>query len=89
MLTVSVRLPEDVLTHVDELASSLDRSRQWVVIEALRQYLSHKGWWVQAVREGLAEAQDPANLVDHEEVKAKWEARLAAAMDPALPPVSG
>lgn len=83
MRTISVRLPEDMLTRVDELASSLDCPRQWVVVEALRQYLSHEEWWVQAVREGLAEAQDPANLVDHEEVKAKWEARLAAAMDPA------
>jgi Arc/MetJ-type ribon-helix-helix transcriptional regulator len=39
MLRITVTLPEDVAAAADERAQRLDRSRSWVVAEALRRYL--------------------------------------------------
>ena len=36
---VSVRLPEDVASRLDELAKSLDRPKTYIVTKALREYL--------------------------------------------------
>jgi len=36
---ISVRLPEDVAKHLDELAKSLDRPKTYIVTKALREYL--------------------------------------------------
>ncbi|HEX9633521.1 MAG TPA: ribbon-helix-helix protein, CopG family [Gemmatimonadales bacterium] len=39
---VSITLPEDLLTAADQTAIELDRSRSWVVAEALRAYLKSR-----------------------------------------------
>ncbi|MGD0478319.1 MAG: ribbon-helix-helix domain-containing protein [Nitrososphaerales archaeon] len=36
---VSVRLPEEVAKQLDDLAKSLDRTRTYIIIKALREYL--------------------------------------------------
>lgn len=36
---ISITVPKDVLSAADRRARALDRSRSWVVVEALRQYL--------------------------------------------------
>lgn len=37
---ISITLPRDVLAAADQRATELDRSRSWVVAEALRQWLN-------------------------------------------------
>ena len=34
--TVSVRLPDDLLEFVDRIATQLDRSRNWVIVDIIR-----------------------------------------------------
>lgn len=34
---VSVRLPDDLLEFVDRIAKQLDRSRNWVIVDLIRQ----------------------------------------------------
>ncbi|MGH7700607.1 MAG: CopG family ribbon-helix-helix protein [Gemmatimonadales bacterium] len=46
---ISITLPRDVLAAADRRAKELDRSRSWVVAEALRQWLATGG--ARAVRE--------------------------------------
>jgi RHH-type rel operon transcriptional repressor/antitoxin RelB len=36
---ISVRLPEDIAKRLDELATSLDRPKTYIVTKALREYL--------------------------------------------------
>ena len=40
MNRISITIPEDLLTAADERARSLDRSRSWVLADALRHYLA-------------------------------------------------
>jgi hypothetical protein len=37
---ISITLPRDVLAGADRRARSLDRSRSWLIVEALRTYLA-------------------------------------------------
>src|SRR6266699_6365720 len=36
---ISITLPRDVLTAADRRARALDRSRSWLIVEAIRAYL--------------------------------------------------
>lgn len=37
---ISITIPESVVNQADERARALDRSRSWLVVEALRRYLA-------------------------------------------------
>ncbi len=66
MRTASIRLDEEKITRLDRLAAAIDRSRSWVVNQAIEQYLDHEEWFADAVKEGVASA-DRGDLVPHEE----------------------
>ena len=52
---VSLRLPNELLQAFDKLAVVLDRSRSWVMVRALRQYLEDEGAELTEDAESLAE----------------------------------
>ena len=66
MRTASIRLDESKIARLDRLAATIDRSRSWVVNQAIDQYLDHEEWFAEAVKEGIA-AADRGDLVPHEE----------------------
>jgi len=43
MLRISATIPDDLVAAADQRATRLDRSRSWVIAEALRQYLARAG----------------------------------------------
>jgi len=47
---ITLRLPEDVLTAVEQIAETCDRSRSWVMVRALKLYLAGEGADILAVR---------------------------------------
>jgi len=50
--------------------------------EAVRQFVELNEWQIAAIEEGVREA-DRGQFIDHAKLKAKWEKKLAAAMDKA------
>ncbi len=76
MRTASIRLDEEKLTRLDRLAAAIDRSRSWVINQAIEQYLDHEEWFAEAVREGVA-AADRGELVPHDEAVAAARERIA------------
>jgi predicted transcriptional regulator len=52
---VTLRLPTEIVEHFGRLAVVLDRSRSWVMLRALRQYLETEGAEIAENIEGLAE----------------------------------
>ncbi len=40
---ISITIPEELIAEADRRAGALDRSRSWVLVEALRQYLAPRG----------------------------------------------
>lgn len=78
--TTTVRLDSRTLKRVDGLARASNRSRTWVISQAVERYLDYEEWFVRAVQEGLKEAR-AGDLIDHETVVRKWERRRADKVD--------
>lgn len=76
----SVRLDDETLTRVGQMAEAMDRPRAWLMAEAIKQYVAREEWFINEVEKGV-KAADEGRLIDHEDVKAKWQAKRAAQMD--------
>lgn len=70
--TISVRLEDDILKQLDVMAKTSDRSRSWLMIQAIKQYVEHEAWQVEAIQKTLAELETgKAKFASHVEV-AEW-----------------
>lgn len=76
----SVRLDDETLTRVGLMAEAMDRPRAWLMAEAIKQYVAREEWFVLEVEKGVKAAEE-GRLIDHADIKAKWEALRAAQMD--------
>jgi predicted transcriptional regulator len=66
--TVTVRVPVALKKRLERLARATTRSRSWLALEALDQYLALNEWQIEAVQEGIADAE-AGRLVDHEKME--------------------
>ena len=71
----TVRLDEATRAKLDRIAKHEDRSRAWVISEAIRQYLAHQEWMLAQIEEGIAQA-DRGELIPHDEVMSELEAMI-------------
>jgi predicted transcriptional regulator len=72
--TVSAKLKASVAEKLDLLAKATDRSRSFLVAEAIETYVKDQAWQIQAIQEGIKEA-DRGNFATDKEVKKafkKW-----------------
>ncbi len=77
-IPVSLRVPADLIETLDKIAAALERSRSWVMLRALRQYIADEGQEVLDVQEGIAEAER-GEMVPIEDVLAEMDAIIARA----------
>ncbi|MBP2547520.1 putative transcriptional regulator [Neorhizobium galegae] len=40
---ITLRIPEDILAEVEQIAKATERSRSWVIVRALKYYLMAEG----------------------------------------------
>lgn len=76
----SVRLDDDTLARIGQMAEAMDRPRAWLMAEAIKQYVIREEWFFREVENGV-KAADEGRLIDHGDIKSKWEAKRAAQMD--------
>lgn len=76
----SVRLDDETLKRIGQMAEAMDRPRAWLMAQAIKQFVEREEWFVKEVEKGI-QAADEGRLVDHLDVKSKWEAKCAAKMD--------
>ena len=79
---VSLRLDPEIRTRLDALAAATDRSRASIAAEAVKTYVVTQEWQIAAIQKGIDQA-DRGEFIDHARLKAKWEKRLATAVDKA------
>ena len=77
---VTLRLEPEIRKRLDKLAKATERSRAALAAEAVRQFVELNEWQITAIEEGVREA-DKGQFIDHAQLKAKWEKKLAAALD--------
>jgi predicted transcriptional regulator len=77
-IPVSVRIPTDMIETLDKVAAGMDRSRSWVILDAIREYLADEGQEVLDVLEGLAEVER-GEVYDAEEILEAMRRKIANA----------
>ncbi|MGA9564096.1 MAG: ribbon-helix-helix protein, CopG family [Candidatus Korobacteraceae bacterium] len=65
--TISFRADADKIDELDNLATAQDRSRSYLINEAISNYIELHAYQDALVRQGLAEMRK-ARMVSHEEV---------------------
>ena len=80
MKATSVRLDDETLDRLGRMAEAMDRPRAWLMAHAIKKFVEQEDWFIREVEHGI-EAADEGRLVEHADVKAKWEARRAADLE--------
>jgi len=68
----TVRTDPDIVHQLDHMADSLDRSRNYLVNQAIKEYLQTHAWQIEKVTQGMA-AADRGELVEHDQLMQEIE----------------
>jgi len=79
---VTLRLDAATRKRLDRLAKTTERSRAALAAEAVKQFIEINEWQIAAIQKGVRQA-DSGQFIDHAKLKAKWEKKLAVAVDKA------
>lgn len=71
--TITVRTTRDLTEQINALAEATARSRNWIVEDALKQYVAVQAWQVEGVREAQA-SLDAGEAIPHDHVMAELDA---------------
>jgi predicted transcriptional regulator len=73
---LTAHVPTDLADKVDEAAARLDRSRAWIVKQALTAWLEREEWKHRMTLEGLADIK-AGRTVAHEDMRAWADSLLS------------
>jgi len=65
--TITIRTESDTVEKISSIAQAMDRSRNWVIEDALKQYIDQQAWYL----EGIQQAQKSLGAgqgIPHEEI---------------------
>lgn len=55
--TISIRVPGEVKDSLERLAKATGRSKSWLAMEAIKEYLADQAWQVSEIEQGVSEAE--------------------------------
>jgi len=67
--TINVRLPEALYKQIEELAKATARSKSFLTIDALTNYVQSESWQISDIQKGIKEA-DAGEFATDQQVKA-------------------
>ena len=72
--TLSLRVPQNVVDQLGLLAEATGKSRNFLAIQAMQDFIEREAWQVQEIQEAIQEADMGDFATDEEvrEIKAKW-----------------
>ena len=65
---VTAKLPEDVAARMDEIAERIERSKSWIVREAVVQWLDEEQRRYAMTMEAIKDV-DEGRMIDHDDLK--------------------
>ena len=70
----TIRLDETTLATLDQLAEKTDRSRSWLVTQAVQDYVAVNAWQIEKIEAGIAAAnrEDFASDDDLRHMRSKF-----------------
>ncbi len=78
--TLTVRVRPEIARRLGALAKATQRTKSFLAAEAIEEYLSLQEWQVEVISKGIEEA-DRDEGVDLDEVRLRWERKLADSPD--------
>ncbi|WP_288429414.1 ribbon-helix-helix domain-containing protein [uncultured Agrobacterium sp.] len=66
---ITLRIPQEVLSDIEKIAETTDRSRSWIIVRALKTYLLNEGADILSIRKGREEI-DAGDVEDLDEIVA-------------------
>ncbi|MCP4041141.1 MAG: ribbon-helix-helix protein, CopG family [Gammaproteobacteria bacterium] len=67
---LSIRVPEELKAQLDSLSEATSRSKSYIAVEALSEYVRRNAWKVKEIQEALKEADKGVFI--SQEAMAKW-----------------
>lgn len=74
--SITIRTDTELAGKVAALAIAIDRSRNWVIEGALRQYVETQAWQIEGIKEAIT-SLDRGESVPHEQVMDEMDALLS------------
>ena len=71
----TVRIDVEKQKQLDALANEMNRSIDWLVNQAIEQFLEEQAWQIAEIKKGI-EAADRGELIPHAEVMARIAAKI-------------
>ncbi len=65
--TITVRVDDDIKEHLEKLSKSTARTKSFLIVEAIKNFLKLNEWQIEAINKGI-ESADKGRLVNHEDV---------------------
>ena len=81
---ISARIPEKLNEDIESLAEMTQRSKAFLVTEALEDYVSRKAWLVKRIDEAVKDADENGDWVSEDDMEA-WLMSLGTADKLPLP----
>jgi len=74
MSVMSLRLPDEMAETLAVLAKATGRSKSFLAVDALREYLAREAWQIEEIQKALheADAGDFASSDDVKRITEKW-----------------
>jgi len=66
--SISLRMDEEKIKKLDAIAYSQDRSRSYIIEEAVEEYIDYEAYRIQRINESIAQL-DRGEGISHEEMK--------------------
>lgn len=55
---ITIRAAKEMVSEIDQLAAAMDRSRNYIINQALQQYLEGNAWQIERIKAGITDARE-------------------------------
>ena len=77
---ITIRVDPKTKEKLEEMARAMDRTKSYIAAEAIRDYIQLNEWQIQAIQEGINQA-DKGEMIYHDEIRKKWEKKGENSVD--------
>ena len=68
--TITIRTKSNTVKKIGAIARAMDRSRNWVIEDALKQYIDQQAWYLEGIQQAQ-ESLEAGKGIPHEELMAE------------------
>ena len=69
---LSIRIPEEAMHQLTELATATERTKSFLAAEAIENYLATQAWQTKAIKEAVAKAHSKKATFHSHEAISNW-----------------